>query len=90
MLHLRYASSSYNDNRQFIFAYRGRLPVQLNHSDKKGKYSLEIQAELAVLCSYVENQVMLEPFLLYRSSKSKQTKKQDSKACLWAHIFTFL
>ena len=49
--------------------------------------SLETRAELAVLRTYVENQAILEPILLYRASKCKQTKEQD---CLWTHIFTFL
>ena len=41
--------------------------------------TLETQAELAVLRTYVENQAMLEPILLYRASKCKQTKEQDSE-----------
>ena len=49
--------------------------------------SLETRAKLAVLRTYVENQAILEPILLYRASKCKQTKEQD---CLWTHIFTFL
>ena len=49
--------------------------------------SLETRAELVVLRIYVENQAILEPILLYRASKCKQTKEQD---CLWTHIFTFL
>ena len=53
-------------------------------------YSLETWAELAVLCTYVGNQAILEPILLYRASKCKQTKEQGSKDCLWTHIFTFL
>ena len=60
------------------------------HSHKKWKDSLETQAELAVLRSHVENQAMLEPIRLYRASKCKQTKEQDSEDCLWTHIFTFL
>ena len=61
-----------------------------HHSHKKRKDSLETQAELAVLRSYVENQAILEPILLYRASKCKQTKEQGSEDCLWTHIFTFL
>ena len=53
-------------------------------------YSLETQAEPAVLCTYVENQAILEPILLYQASKCKQTKEQGSEDCLWTHIFTFL
>ena len=52
--------------------------------------SLETRAELAALSSYVENQAMLEPILLYRASKCKQTKEQGSGDCSWTHIFTFL
>ena len=46
--------------------------------------------EKTVLCTYVENQAILEPILLYRVSKCKQTKEQGSEDCLWTHIFTFL
>ena len=53
-------------------------------------YSLETWAEPAILCTYVENQAILEPILLYQASKCKQTKAQGSKDCLWTHIFTFL
>ena len=53
-------------------------------------YSLETRAEPAVLRTYVDNQAILEPILLYRVSKCKQTKEQDSEDCLWTHIFTFL
>ena len=49
-------------------------------------YSLETQAEPAVLRTYVENQAIL----LYRASKCKQTKEQGNEDCLWTHIFTFL
>ena len=52
--------------------------------------SLETQAELAVLRTYVENQTILEPILLYRVSKCKQTKEQGSEDSLWTHILTFL
>ena len=38
------------------------------------KHSLAIRAELAILRTYVENQAILEPILLYRGSKCKQTK----------------
>ena len=51
--------------------------------------SLEKWAELAVLRIYVENQAILEPILLYRASKCKQTKDQGSEDCLWTYIFTF-
>ena len=49
--------------------------VHLIHSHKK-------RAEPAVLRTYVENQAILEPILLYRGSKCKQTKEQDSEECL--------
>ena len=52
--------------------------------------SLETRAELAFLRTYVENQAILEPILLYRASKCKQTKEQGREDCLWTHIFTFL
>ena len=52
--------------------------------------SLETRTELAVLRTYVENQAILEPILLYRASKCKQTKEQASEDCLWTHISTFL
>ena len=48
--------------------------------------SLQTPAKLAI----VENQAILEPILLYRTSKCKQTKEQGSEDCLWTHIFTFL
>ena len=44
--------------------------------------SLETRAELAILCTYVENQAILEPILLYHASKCKQTKEQGSEDCL--------
>ena len=49
--------------------------------------SLETRAELAVLRTYVESKAILEPILLYRTSKCKQTEEQGSKDCLWTHIF---
>ena len=51
--------------------------------------SLKTRAELAVLHTYVENQTRLEPILLYRASKCKQTKEQGSEDCLWTHILPF-
>ena len=62
-----------------------------NHSHKKRKDILETRAQPAIICVfYVENQAILQPILLYRTSKWKQTKEQDSDDCLWTHIFTFL
>ena len=61
-----------------------------NHSHKKRKDILETRAQPAIICVfYVENQAILQPILLYRTSKWKQTKEQDSDDCLWTHIFTF-
>ena len=61
-----------------------------SYSHKKQKDSLETQAELSVLSTYVENQAILEPILHHRGSKCKQTKEQGSEGCLWTHIFTIL
>ena len=44
---------------------------------------------MAVLRRYVENQTMLEPILLYQTSKCERTKEQGSEDCLQIHIFTF-
>ena len=77
----------------FIWVWINHVVIWINmwfHSHKKRKDSLETQAGVAVLRTYVENQAMLEPILLYRASNCKQTKEQDSEDCLWAHIFTFL
>ena len=46
--------------------------------------------QFLVLHTYVEKQAILEPILLYRASKCKQTKEQGSENCLWTCIFTFL
>ena len=62
---------------------------QWKHSQKKQKGSLQARVELPVLRTYVENQAILEHFLLSRGSKCKQTKEQDSKDCLWTYVFTF-
>ena len=64
--------------------------VSFKHSHKKRKDSLKTRAGLAILHTYVENQAILEPILLYRASKCKQTKEQGSEDCLWTYIFTFL
>ena len=61
-----------------------------HHSLKKRKDSLETRAELVVLLTYVKNQAILEPILLYQELKYKQTKEQGSEDCLWTHINTFL
>ena len=47
------------------------MQTWINHSHKKQKDSLETPAELAVLRTYLENQAILEPILLYRASKFK-------------------
>ena len=49
--------------------------LELHHSHKKQKDSLETRVERAVLHAYVENQTILEPILPYRASKYQQTKK---------------
>ena len=56
----------------------------LDHSHKKRKDSMETRAKLAVLRSYVENQAILEPILLYLcyGSKCKQTKKSRQQKLL--------
>ena len=75
----------------FDFAmYHGSLCCPFKRSQKKRKDSLETRVELAVLRAYVENQAILEPILLYRASKFKQTKEQGSEYCLQILIFTFL
>ena len=38
---------------------------------------METWDKLAILCTYVENQAILEPIPLNRVSKCKQTKEQD-------------
>ena len=48
--------------------------------------SLETRAKLAVLRTYVENQAILEPILLYRASKCKQTKEQGSKDSFFSFL----
>ena len=48
---------------KFIFYLNGIIVIRTD--------SLETQAELAVLRTYVENQAILEPILLYRASKCK-------------------
>ena len=45
--------------------------VYLKHSKKKRKHSLETRAELSVQRTYVENQTVLDPILLFRASKRK-------------------
>ena len=60
------------------------------YSHKNRKDSLETRTESAVLCIYVENQAILKPILLYRASKCKKTKEQDSEDYLSIHIFIFL
>ena len=67
-----------------------KVKVELSFSIAIRAYSLETRAEPAILRTYVENQAILEPILLYRASKCKQTKEQGSEDCLWTHIFTFL
>ena len=64
--------------------FKGKLIsgfIGLKHSHKK-RIVWKHGAEPAVLRTYVENQAILEPILLYRGSKCKQTKEQDSENCL--------
>ena len=42
------------------------------------------------LRTYVENQAMLEPILLYRASKCKQIKEYGSEDCLSVYGLIFL
>ena len=51
---------------------------------------METWDKLAILCTYVENQAILEPIPLNRVSKCKQTKEQDCEDFLWKYIFNFL
>ena len=80
----------------YFFGHLNENSVRIKNSFKEhftiviGTYSLETRAEPAVLRTYVENQARLEPILIYRASKYKQTKEQGSQDCLWTHIFTFL
>ena len=61
--------------------------IYLSNSQSQETDSLETRAKLAVLHIYVENQAILEPILLYRASKCKQTKEQGREDCLRTHIF---
>ena len=45
----------------------------IHQSHKERKDSLDTRDELAVLRTYVDNQAILAPILLYRASKCKQT-----------------
>ena len=74
-----YFKRSRNFNLHKDFAY-------LYHSHKKRKASLETRAKLAVLSTYVENQVTLGPILLYRASKHKQMKRPSYQDCLGTPI----
>ena len=60
----------------------------LRRSHKKRKDSLETRAELAILRNYVQSQAILEPILLYRASKCKQTARQ--RGLIMDPYFTFL
>ena len=51
------------------------MRIKCNHSHQKRKDKGEVRAERAVLCAYVENHAILEPILLYRASKYKQTNR---------------
>ena len=76
--------------QELSFSKKTNICIQFHHSQNKRKDSLETRAKLDVLRTYVENQAILKPILLYRASKSKQTKEQGSEDCLWIYIFSFL
>ena len=76
------------DTHQVYKSKANITPLFLPYSQETD--SLETRTELAVLRTYVENQAIIEPILLYRASKCKQTKEQASEDCLWTHISTFL
>ena len=44
--------------------------------------SLETRTQLAVLRTYIENQTILEPILLYRESKCKNANKTRSNCAI--------
>ena len=72
------------------FSYTFLPPPLSNHSHKKRNFSLQTRAKLAVLRTYVENQAMLEPALLYRASKCKQNKVAKRRAARTVHGLIFL
>ena len=45
-------------------------------------YTADLNSEVRPLRTYVENQAILEPILLYRTSKCIKTKEQGSEDCL--------
>ena len=53
-------------------------------------YSLETRAEPAVLRTYVENQPILEPILLYRASKCKQTKRRVARTVYGSYFYPLI
>ena len=75
--------------RGFNFFYIMSIKKLLVKSQSIETDSLETRSELTILRSYVENQAILEPILLYQASKCKQFKEQGREGCLWTHIFTF-
>ena len=64
-----------------LFISTFKFIAYFQHKHKKLKDSEETQAELVALCTYVENQAILEPIFLYQASKCKQTKEQGSEDC---------
>ena len=59
------------------------------NGNEKQKDSLETRADLVVLRTYVENQAILQPILLYRALKCKQTKEHGKVDCFLTPNFTF-
>ena len=48
------------------------------------------QAETAVLCTYVENQAILESIRLYRASQCKHTQEQVSRTLYGPTVLSFV
>ena len=86
--------SSFQHSKVINYEIRGLIFLQelnpcLNHSSKKWNDGLETRAELTVLITYIENQAILESTRLYRVSKCKKTKEQDSKNC-YRYFYLFM
>ena len=66
----------------FFSSFKDTIKACFYHSHKKRNDSLETRAELAVLCTYVENQAIIEPILLYRASKYQKKTFREEMAVL--------
>ena len=53
--------------------------IQFSHSYKN--VNIETPVEPAVLRTYIENQAILRPILLYRHSNCKQSRKEQEPFC---------